>query len=163
MRGRLRAVLSVSGWRSRSRAQIKSQEVDKLQDFSMIPVKASRPRIGSWGRCMAPEGCAGLLPIPRSSREHDSVAHLQTSRVYDLTGFEWCADQHHPRVHASQNSDEACEDEQLSGGPLVGRLPCKRSRPPWCRSGYHRYASDWLETAMRSACAVIRASAHVAP
>jgi hypothetical protein len=30
---------------------------------------------------MAPEGCAGLLPIPRSPREHDSVAHLQTSRV----------------------------------------------------------------------------------
>src|ERR1019366_10581992 len=30
---------------------------------------------------MAPEGCAGISPIPRSSREHDSVAHLQTSRV----------------------------------------------------------------------------------
>src|ERR1039458_1185002 len=30
---------------------------------------------------MAPEGCAGILPIPRSSREHDAVAHLQTSRV----------------------------------------------------------------------------------
>src|SRR6266851_5132817 len=30
---------------------------------------------------MAPEGRAGLLPIPRGSREHDSVAHLQTSRV----------------------------------------------------------------------------------
>src|SRR5215831_12575375 len=30
---------------------------------------------------MAPEGCAGLLPIPRGSREHDSVAHLKTSRV----------------------------------------------------------------------------------
>src|ERR1022692_5162799 len=30
---------------------------------------------------MAPEGRAGLLPIPRCSREHDSVAHLQTSRV----------------------------------------------------------------------------------
>jgi hypothetical protein len=30
---------------------------------------------------MAPEGCAGILPIPRSPREHDSVAHLQTSRT----------------------------------------------------------------------------------
>jgi hypothetical protein len=30
---------------------------------------------------VAPEGRAGLLPIPRCSREHDSVAHLQTSRV----------------------------------------------------------------------------------
>src|SRR5713226_9368031 len=30
---------------------------------------------------MAPEGCAGLLPIPRGPREHDSVAHLQASRV----------------------------------------------------------------------------------
>src|SRR5260370_21959554 len=30
---------------------------------------------------MAPEGRAGLLPIPRGSREHDSVAHLQTSCV----------------------------------------------------------------------------------
>jgi group II intron reverse transcriptase/maturase len=38
---------------------------------------------GSHGRsrCVAPEGRAGLLPIPRCSREHDSVAHLQTSRV----------------------------------------------------------------------------------
>src|SRR6516164_1553523 len=33
---------------------------------------------------MAPEGCAGLLPIPRSPREHDSVAHLQASRVQAL-------------------------------------------------------------------------------
>src|SRR5713226_2814306 len=32
-------------------------------------------------RCVAPEGRAGLLPIPRCSREHDAVAHLQTSRV----------------------------------------------------------------------------------
>ena len=29
----------------------------------------------------APEGRAGLSPIPRRSWEHDSVAHLQTSRV----------------------------------------------------------------------------------
>src|SRR5580658_867584 len=33
---------------------------------------------------MAPEGCAGLLPIPRSPREHDTVAHLQTSCVQAL-------------------------------------------------------------------------------
>src|SRR6266851_6773186 len=33
---------------------------------------------------MAPEGRAGLLPIPRCSREHDPVAHLQTSRVQAL-------------------------------------------------------------------------------
>jgi len=39
----------------------------------------------------------------------------------------------------------------------------QRSRPPWCRSAYHRYASGCLETARRLACAVIRASAHVAP
>src|SRR5438477_12293014 len=32
-------------------------------------------------RCVAPEGWAGLLPTPRCSREHDSAAHLQTSRV----------------------------------------------------------------------------------
>src|SRR5664280_2733684 len=32
-------------------------------------------------RCVAPEGRAGLLPIPRCPRQHDSVAHLQTSRV----------------------------------------------------------------------------------
>jgi hypothetical protein len=32
-------------------------------------------------RWMASEGGAGLLPIPCSSREHDTVAHLQTSRV----------------------------------------------------------------------------------
>src|ERR1700682_6783283 len=30
---------------------------------------------------MASEGCAGLLPIPCCTRQHDSVAHLQTSRV----------------------------------------------------------------------------------
>jgi hypothetical protein len=32
-------------------------------------------------RCLAPEGCTGLLPIPRCSREHDSVTYLQTSRL----------------------------------------------------------------------------------
>src|SRR5713226_8588963 len=32
-------------------------------------------------RYVAPEGRAGLLPIPCCSREHDSVAHLQASRV----------------------------------------------------------------------------------
>src|SRR6266568_2709322 len=94
-------------------------------------------------------------------RDADSGPSL--SDRYDLTGFEWCAGQHHPRVDASQNSDEACEDEHLSGGPLAGRLPCKRSTPPWCRSAYHRYASGCLETAMRLACAVIRASAPAAP
>src|SRR5664280_2398002 len=32
-------------------------------------------------RCVAPEGRAGLLPIPRCPRKHDAVGHLQTSRV----------------------------------------------------------------------------------
>jgi hypothetical protein len=43
----------------------------------------TKPDASSHGRsrCVAPEGRAGLLPIPRCSREHDSVAHLQTSRV----------------------------------------------------------------------------------
>src|ERR1700674_1037732 len=41
---------------------------------------AARQRIGR-SRCVAPEGRAGLLPIPRCSREHDSVTHLQTSCV----------------------------------------------------------------------------------
>src|SRR6266550_2248959 len=30
---------------------------------------------------MASEGCDGLLPIPGCSREHDTVVHLQPSRV----------------------------------------------------------------------------------
>src|SRR5256885_2387704 len=106
---------------------------------------------------------------PADSRPHagdvgrDADSGPSLSDRYDLTGFEWCAGQHHPRVDGSQNSDEACEDEHLSGGPLAGRLPCKRSTPPWCRSAYHRYASGCLETARRLACAVIRASAHAAP
>src|SRR6266403_3660918 len=106
---------------------------------------------------------------PMDSRPHasdvgrDADSGPSLSDRYDLTGFEWCAGQHHPRVDGSQNSDEACEDEHLSGGLLAGRLPCKRSKPLWCRSAYHRYASGCLETARRLACAVIRASAHVAP
>ena len=35
-------------------------------------------------------------------RDADSGPSL--SDRYDLTGFEWCAGQHHPRVDASQNS-----------------------------------------------------------
>src|SRR5271169_4410990 len=79
---------------------------------------------------------------------------------YGLTASGWCADPHLPRVDVWRSSASAYGGARLSGGPLAGRLPCKRSRPPWCRSGYHRYASGCLETAMCLACAVIRASAH---
>ena len=50
-------------------------------------------------------------------RDADNEPSL--SDRYDLTGFEWCAGQHRPRVDASQNSDEACEDEHVSEGPLA--------------------------------------------
>src|ERR1700687_5017537 len=93
----------------------------------------------------------------------DADSGLSLSDRYDLTGSEWCAGQRHPRVDASQNSDEALENEHFSGGALAGRLPCKLSTPPCVRSAYHRYASGCLETARRSACAVIPASAHAAP
>src|SRR5260370_35198457 len=64
---------------------------------------------------------------------------------------------------ASALSVSAYEGARLSAGLLAGRLPCKRSRPPWCQSAYHRYASGSLETAMRLACAVIRASPNPVP
>src|SRR5271169_1923823 len=79
---------------------------------------------------------------------------------YGLTASGWCADPHLPRVDVWRSSASAYVGARLSGGPLAGRLPCKRSRPPWCRSAYHRYASGCRETARRWACAVIRASAH---
>src|SRR6266704_940139 len=72
----------------------------------------------------------------------------------------WCADPRLLRVDEWRSSASAYVGARLSGGPLAERLPCKRSRPPWCRSAYHRYASGCLETARRLACAVIRASAH---
>jgi hypothetical protein len=45
--------------------------------------RASTPEASSYGRgrCMASQGCAGLLPIPCRSGELDSVAHLQSSRL----------------------------------------------------------------------------------
>src|SRR6202008_3345429 len=82
---------------------------------------------------------------------------------YGLTASGWCADPHLPRVDVWRSSAAAYVGARLSGGPLAGRLPCKRSRPPWCQSAYHRYASGCLETARRWACAVIRASAHAVP
>src|SRR6266849_4627963 len=66
-------------------------------------------------------------------------------------------------MSAEHGSAAAYVGARLSGGPLAGRLAGKRSRPPWCRSAYHRYASGCLETAMRLACGVIRASAHAVP
>ncbi len=47
---------------------------------------------------------------PMDSRPHasdvgrDADSGPSLSDRYDLTGFEWCAGQHHPRVDASQNS-----------------------------------------------------------
>src|SRR6266581_6935785 len=74
---------------------------------------------------------------PTDSRPHagdvgiDADSGPSLSDRYDLTGFEWCAGQHHPRVDASQNSASAYVGARLSGGPLAGRLPCKRSTLPW--------------------------------
>jgi HlyD family secretion protein len=60
-------------------------QADMQQRNSTMTVRSacSTPDASSHGRsrCVAPEGRAGLLPIPRCSREHDSAAHLQTSRM----------------------------------------------------------------------------------
>src|ERR1700681_1963740 len=82
---------------------------------------------------------------------------------YGLTASGWCADPHLPRVDGWRSSASAYVGARLSGGPLAGRLLCKRTRPPWCRSAYHRCASGCLETAIRLTCAVIRASADAVP
>ena len=65
------------------RITAKKRMVAKLK---AIKVELQRRMHESHGRsrCVAPEGRAGLLPIPRCSREHDPVAHLQTSRVQAL-------------------------------------------------------------------------------
>src|SRR5260370_18631198 len=80
-----------------------------------------------------------------------------------LAASGWFADPRLLQVDVWRSSVSAYEGARLSAGLLAGRLPCKRSRPPWCQSAYHRYASGCLETAMRLACAVIRASAHAVP
>src|SRR5229473_500842 len=77
---------------------------------------------------------------------------------YGLTASGWCADPHLPRVDVWRSSASAYVGAPLSGGPLAGRLLCKRPRPPWYRSGYHRYASGYLETAIRWAFAASGAS-----
>src|SRR5215467_10005763 len=77
---------------------------------------------------------------------------------YGLTTFGWCADPHLPRVDVWRSSASAYVGARLSGGPLAGRLSCKRPRPPWCRSGYQRYASGCLETAICWAFAASGAS-----
>ncbi len=61
-------------WRAAASALAKLQ-IESIGRFGTLVDSGGR------GRCMAPEGCAGILPIPRSSREHDAVAHLQTPRV----------------------------------------------------------------------------------
>src|SRR6267378_8693517 len=63
----------------------------------------------------------------------------------------WFADPRLLRVNVWQSSASAYVGARFSGGPLAGRLSCKRPRPPWYRSVYHRYASGYLETAMRLA------------
>ena len=65
------------------RITAKKRMVAKLKAIKAELQRRMHDRTGR-GRCMAPEGRAGLLPIPRCSGEHDSVAHLQTSRVLAL-------------------------------------------------------------------------------
>ena len=50
---------------------------------------------------------------------------------YGLTASGWCADPHLPRVDVWRSSASAYGGARLSGGPLAGRLLCKRPRPPW--------------------------------
>src|SRR6266853_1507623 len=77
---------------------------------------------------------------------------------YGLTASGWCADPHLPRVDVWRSSASAYVGAPFFGGPLAEQLPGKRPRPPWCRSGYHRYASGCLETAIRWAFAASGAS-----
>src|SRR6266478_1260638 len=82
---------------------------------------------------------------------------------YGLTASGCYVDPHLPRVDVWRSSASACVGAPVFGGPLAGRLLCKRTRPPWYRSAYHRYASGCLERAMRWAFALTDASAHAVP
>src|SRR5579863_6833519 len=114
---------------------------------------------------------AGLLAVasPEDSLSHGGEVQRDGGGWWFLPDRDapatsgWCADPRLLPVDVWRSSASAYVGARLSGGPLAGRLPCKRSTPPWCRSANHRYASGCLETARRLACAVIRASAHVAP
>src|SRR5713226_6701397 len=126
-----------------------------------------RPPRGVAGSSTRPV-VAGLLgsASPEDSRSHRGDVQRDGGRWWFLPDRDalatsgWFADPRLLQVDVWRSNASAYVGARLSGGPLAGRLPCKRSRPPWCRSEYHRYASGYLETAMRLACAVIRASAH---
>src|ERR1700720_2487976 len=137
-------------------------------------------RLPQSGRDRPPRGAAGpstrsvaaglLAPAsPEDSRSHWGAVQRDGDRWWFLPDRDalaasgWFADPRLLQVDVWRSSVSAYEGARLSAGLLAGRLPCKRSRPPWCQSAYHRYASGCLETAMRLACAVIRASAHAVP
>jgi hypothetical protein len=71
-----------------------------------------------------------------------------------------CAGQHHPRVDASQNSAEACEDEHFSGGPLAGRLAGTHAKRFSYRSGDRRNGRGCPERARLLVFGVSGANAH---
>src|SRR5216684_7313380 len=77
---------------------------------------------------MAPEGCAGLLPIPRCSREHDTVAHLQTSRVQAMAE---CSDAPQPArtdaLGTSYPSLEPVDSSTPRSAPLPRRSLLRHS------------------------------------
>src|SRR5882672_6421335 len=129
-----------------------------------------RPPRGVAGPSTRPVVAGLLAPAsPEDSRSHSGAVQRDGGRWWflpdrdDLATSGWFADPRLLRVDVWRSSASAYVGARLSAGPLAGQLPCKRSRPPWCRSAYHRYASGCLETAMRLACAVIHASAHAVP
>src|SRR6266852_216832 len=126
-----------------------------------------RPPRGVAGPSTRPVVAGLLAPAsPEDSRSHGGDVKRDGGRWWFLLGRDalatsgWCADPRLLPVDVWRSNASAYVGARLSGDPLAGLLACKRSRPPWCRSACQRYASGCLETAMRLACAVIRASAH---
>src|ERR1700719_4552984 len=116
-----------------------------------------RPPRGAAGSSTRPAVICLLAPAsPEDSRSHSDGVGRGVGRWWFLPDRDapatsgWFADPRLLPVDVWRSSASAYVGARLSGGPLAGRLPCKRSRPPWCRSVYHRYASGCLETARYS-------------
>ena len=111
------------------RITAKKRMVAKLKS---LKAELSTPEASSYdrGRCMAPESCAGLLPIPRCSGQLDSVAHFPPTRLPAVAECPHPSQSTRPGALGSSLSSLDAVDSSTPHSASLSRCPLRRYPSP---------------------------------
>jgi len=117
------------------RITAKKRRVAKLK---ALRAELSTPEASSYdrGRCIAPESCAGPLPIPRCSGQLDSVAHFPPTRLPAVAECPHPSQSTCPGALGSSLSSLDPVDSSTPHSASLSRCPLRRYPSPvravWC-------------------------------